>query len=646
VMGFTMVGADAPLLIYQSTQDHPLPLLARQSGWRVESADSVAPAEAALAAVCVACSDSEARTLRALCPDSICIGTSGALDGVDVCVPVNATSGTLARLLAHAGRVAELHRATRRDVLDSAMRRARTHQLTDIGIALSAQRDPVKLLEILLTQARELADCDAGSLYLIEETAGVRSLHFKLAQNDTASVPFKEARLPLTTDSLSGYVALTGNELAIADAYQIDASEPYSFNRSFDEQVGYRTQSLLVLPMCDHKGRVIGVLQFINCRNRTRDGVTFVPFDAEVTDLLRAVASQAAVAIQKNDLLRQISQLFESFVQASVKAIEQRDPSTSGHSFRVAETTTALLEALPRSGLARFRDLSVSTEQLTEVRYAALLHDFGKVGVRENVLVKANKLTDARLEVLRYRFELQKERLRRIAVERELAVLHSDPVEFDLARRRIKQELSRDLSRLDDYFTAITLANNPNVLAEGEFGHLEAIRQMEFGEFDGTTGHLITDHDLLALSVRRGSLTPPERREIEAHVSHTREFLAVLPWPPELSRVPLIAGAHHEKLDGSGYPDGRRGDEIPLPSKVMTVCDIFDALTSMDRPYKPAVSVDTAFRILNEEAAAGLIDTDIVGVFNESGSYLKGRFSGGGAHASARHHNHAVRTPH
>ena len=156
--------------------------------------------------------------------------------------------------------------------------------------------------------------------------------------------------------------------------------------------------------------------------NRTHDGVTFVPFDAEVTDLLRAVASQAAVAIQKNDLLRQISQLFESFVQASVKAIEQRDPSTSGHSFRVAETTTALLAALPNSGLARFRDLSVSSEQLTEVRYAALLHDFGKVGVRENVLVKANKLTEERLEVIRYRFELQKERLRRIAVERELAV--------------------------------------------------------------------------------------------------------------------------------------------------------------------------------------------------------------------------------
>jgi HD-GYP domain-containing protein (c-di-GMP phosphodiesterase class II) len=641
-----MIGADAPLLVYQSTRDHPLLLQARQLGWKVERADTMDPVEAAAAAICVVCTHAEAEALRALCPDSVCVGTSTAIEHTDVSLPEDAPANTLARLLEHANRVAELHRVTRRDVLDSAVRRARTHQLADIGIALSAQRDPVKLLETLLTQARQLADCDAGSLYLIEEIAGVRSLHFKLAQNDTASVPFKEARLPLTTDSLSGYVAVTGNELAIADAYQIDASEPYSFNSSFDEKVGYRTRSLLVLPMCDHKARVIGVLQFINRRNRTRDGITFVPFDAEVTDLLRAVASQAAVAIQKNDLLRQISQLFESFVQASVKAIEQRDPSTSGHSFRVAETTTALLAALPNSGLARFRDLTVSSEHLTEVRYAALLHDFGKVGVRENVLVKANKLTEDRFEVIRYRFELQKERLRRIAVERELDVLHADPIEFELARRRIKQDLSRDLSRLDDYFTAITLANNPNVLAEGEFGHLEAIRQMEFGEFDGTTGHLITDHDLMALSVRRGSLTPHERREIEAHVSHTREFLAVLPWPPELARVPLIAGAHHEKLDGSGYPDGRRGDEIPLPSKVMTVCDIFDALTSMDRPYKPAVSVDTAFRILNEEAAAGLIDTDIVGVFIESGSYLKGRFSGA-AYSIARHHNHAVsRTPH
>ena len=637
-----MVGDDTPILVHASCGDHPLLRVAHQSGWRVAHFDTVAHAELSRAAAFVVSTETQARDLRASCPDAIAICDVGGIAAIDVVVPTDACTDSLRGLLDHARRVAQLHSVARRDEEASSIRRQRTRQLADIGIALSAQRDPVKLLEMLLTRARQLADCDAGSLYLIEESNGVRSLHFKLAQNDSSPIPFKEVRLPLTTDSLSGYVALTGAELNIADAYEISPTEPYAFNRSFDERVGYRTRSLLVLPMCDHKARVIGVLQFINRRHRASQRVEVVPFDAEVTELLRAVASQAAVAIQKNDLLRQISELFESFVQASVKAIEQRDPSTSGHSFRVAETTTALLNALPKSGLQRFRDLTVSDEHLTEVRYAALLHDFGKVGVRENVLVKANKLADERLEILRYRFELQKERLRRAASERELEALHSGPVEFELVRRRVKQELTRDLSRLDDYFAAIALANNPNVLAEGEFGHLEAIRRMEFVEFDGRTGHLITDQDLLALSVRRGSLTPHERREIEAHVSHTRDFLSVLPWPPELARVPLIAGAHHEKLDGSGYPDGRRADEIPLPSKVMTVCDIFDALTSMDRPYKPAVSIDTAFRILNEEASAGLIDADIVGVFIASGSYLKGRFSGSGSPISA-HRSHLAR---
>ena len=633
-------GVDPPLLAYALAHDHCLLAVARQAGWRVESTTTVDRGRLAGAAAFVAADVDDARQLRALCP--VALGVGAAADGsVDVVIPDDLAGVSLASLLGHACQLAELQRAIRHRESESVLRRKRTRQLADIGIALSTERDPVRLLETILSEARRLADCDAGSLYLIEESSGNRMLHFKLAQNDSAVVPFKEARLPLTSGSLCGYVALSGEELNIGDAYEIDATQPYVFNRSFDELVGYRTRSLLVLPMSDHKGRAIGVLQFINRRGRGSDATNVVPFDDEVTELLRAVASQAAVAIQKNDLLRQISELFERFVQASVKAIEQRDPSTSGHSSRVAETTTALLVALPKSGLPRFRDLVVSAEHLTEVRYAALLHDFGKVGVRENVLVKANKLADERLEIIRYRFELQKERLRRAAVERELDVLHTNSAEFELARRRIKQDLSRAISQLDDYFAAIARANNPNVLAEGDYTHLDVIRQTEFVELDGSPRHLITDGDLLALSVRRGSLTPAERREIEAHVGFTREFLAVLPWPPELSAVPLIAGAHHEKLDGSGYPDGRRSDEIPLPSKVMAVCDIYDALTAMDRPYKRAVSTDTAFRILNEEGAAGLIDRDIVDIFIASGSYRRGG-SAGPVHAAA-HHGHAIR---
>lgn len=624
----------APLLVHLNAHEHPLLECATQSGWRVAS---VGDAGVVSATLFVAMSEAESKQLRSLCPDALGVCSQHSGTASDLVVPVDAAVAPLTSVLTHALSVFELNEAARAAGNDIALRRHRTRQLTDIGIALSAERDPAKLLATILAEARRLGNCDAGSLYLIDDVDGERRLHFKVAQNDTVEVPVHESSVPLTAASLSGYVAVTGTELNVVDAYRIPATLPYAFNRSFDEQSHYRTRSMLVLPMVDHTGRVIGVLQFINALARDIDGATgIVPFDDEVIELLRAVASQAAVAIQKNDLLRQISRLFEGFVQASVKAIEQRDPSTSGHSARVAQTTTALFSALPHSGLARFRDLVISREHLTEVRYAALLHDFGKVGVREHVLIKANKLSEDRLEVIRYRIELQKERLRRAALEKELTQFHCSGADFELVRRRIKQELDRSLSRLDDYFAQIASANRPNVLPEGEFSHLERIHSYPFDELDGSSGQLITTDDVSALSVRRGSLTADERRQIESHVRHTQEFLEVLPWPPELARVPEIAGAHHEKLDGSGYPQGRRADEIPLPSRVMAVCDIFDALTAMDRPYKPAVSVDSAFRILNEEAAAGLIDADIVEIFIASGSYRRDEGDIGSLPQSAR----------
>ena len=382
---------------------------------------------------------------------------------------------------------------------------------------------------------------------------------------------------------------------------------------------GYRTRSILTIAMRDHRDEVVGVLQFINRVNP--DSGQIEPFGEENAEVLRAIASQAAVSIQKNDLIENINQLFESFVQASVKTIEQRDPATSGHSARVAETTVALLEALPASGLPAFRNLQLTPEHVREVRYAALLHDFGKVGVPENILVKSHKLTAERLEIIRYRIELQKERLRRRALEQELELLHHTPVDQEVARRRVHRQLDRQLSMLDDYFTWIQRANEPNVLAAGEFAHLADIRNYPFEEFDGSVGGVICDADLLALSVRKGSLTPEERRAIQDHVVFTQEFLSVLPWPPELAEVPAIAGAHHERMDGSGYPHGMVGEQIPLASRVMAVCDVFDALTAMDRPYKPAVSLDTAFAILHEEAGRGLLDRDMVDVFLKSGSY-------------------------
>ncbi len=596
----------------------PLWRLAEQAGWnvrvaRVDSADEMDESVAL-----VELDEAGVDSVRRPFPHALII-SSRTGDGADLALPADAGDEPQRQLLRHARdhwrrnlKVMELFR-------EVGARRQRMAQLSDIGRSLSMRMDFRDLLETILREARRLAGCEAGSLYLIDRSEEEPTLAFKLAQNDAVALPFIEQHLPLTPESLAGYVALSGEELDIPDVYELPEEAPYRFNRRFDERTGYRTRSVLVLPMRDHRDEMVGVLQFINRLDPTADEP--IAFGAEMAELLKAVASQAAVSIQKNQLLRDVHHLFESFVQASVKAIEQRDPSTSGHSFRVAETTVALLETLPRSGFPRFKDLTFSDAHLREVRYAALLHDFGKVGVRENVLLKANKLSDERLELLRYRIELQKERLRRRAVEQELELLHHEPVDIEVARRRVHRQLAAELKMLDDYFGLILRANMPNVQDAGDFEHLREIREYAFREIDGTLDGLITDLDLMALSVRKGSLTPEERREIQSHVSHTRDFLAVLPWPPELARVPEIAGAHHEKLDGSGYPQGLVGEQIPLASRVMTVCDIYDALTAMDRPYKRAMTTETALRILEDEARQGLLDGEIVQIFTESRTY-------------------------
>jgi HD-GYP domain-containing protein (c-di-GMP phosphodiesterase class II) len=591
--------------------------LARESGWRVQECDSEDFADER-AALVIACQG--LARLRRCFPHALLVSLDAG-SGADLVVPAGADAVMLRHLLDHGRehwlrnhKVMALHR-------EVGARRDRMRQLSEIALALSTRAEFEELLETILREARRLAGCEAGSLYLLDEDCDEPQLTFKLAQNDAVDVPLVETRLPLTPSSLAGYVALSGETLDIPDVYRIPAGRPYSFNRSFDEEMGYRTRSMLVLPMRDHRDRIVGVLQFINRLDPTQDDP--VPFGEEIGELLRAVASQAAVSIQKNALIRDVHRLFESFVQASVKTIEKRDPSTSGHSFRVAETTVALLEALPRSGVVRFRDLTLSSEHLREVRYAALLHDFGKIGVREHILLKANKLSDERLEIIRFRVELQKERLRRRAAEREIEMLHHPVEGFDVARRRLHRDLETELRTLDQYFEFITLANRPSPLDDGDFAHLRQLREYPFLELDGTRDGLITDTDLAALSVRRGSLTPEERREIESHVSHTRDFLAVLPWPPELARVPEIAGGHHEKLDGSGYPDGLAGEQIPLASRVMTVCDIYDALTAMDRPYKSAMSVDAALNVLEDEARRGLVDQEVLQVFIQARIYAR-----------------------
>jgi HD-GYP domain-containing protein (c-di-GMP phosphodiesterase class II) len=314
--------------------------------------------------------------------------------------------------------------------------------------------------------------------------------------------------------------------------------------------------------------------------------------------------------------LEEIRRIFEGFVNASVEAIESRDPTTSGHSRRVADLTVGLAKAVERAEAGPYREVVFSAEDLREIEYASLLHDFGKIGVSEHVLVKAKKLYPSQFELIKQRFELALSALEVDMLTRKLRLMKEGAPAREI--ERLDDELDRRRAEMADAFRAIENANEPTVLKGGEFAKIEALGKQTFIAPNGEERALLSSMEVTSLSVTRGSLTPEEMREIQSHVTHSFNFLATIPWGKTFQRVPLIAGAHHERLDGTGYPNRLRAEEIPLQSKLMSISDIFDALTASDRPYKRAVPIDKALDILALEVKDKHIDGDLVRIFCEA----------------------------
>lgn len=501
-------------------------------------------------------------------------------------------------------------------------------KLADIGISLSAEPDLLKLLRKILTEGQNIALCDAASLFLIEESErGDKRLIFKLTQNDSMDFPFLETRFSVDKSSITGYVALTNEALIVQDAHQLPTNVPYRFNRKFDMETGYRTKCMYTIPLTNKHKEVIGVLQLIN-RKKARSlkitdeksaNVYTLPFDQEVGLLLQALASQAGIAIENTLLYTDIKNLFEGFVNASVAAIEQRDPTTSGHSFRVADLCVGLANSASSSDVYSLRKVRFSGAEIQELRYAALLHDFGKVGVREAVLVKSKKLKPGSLEKIQYRIQLAQERLRSHAL-REQIHLYRHGHASDSEINRINRELDDEIERLNRFYQAIIEVNEPSVLAQENRELLEEINKYQLRSNTEELS-ILTPKEFELLSIPKGSLSPEERKEIESHVVHTQNFLNHIPWTKEFRNIPKIAAYHHEKLDGSGYPYGLTANQIPVQSKIMTISDIYDALTASDRPYKPAMNTENALNLLVNEAKRGLLDTDLVQVFIDAKVY-------------------------
>jgi HD-GYP domain-containing protein (c-di-GMP phosphodiesterase class II) len=505
--------------------------------------------------------------------------------------------------------------------------------LISIGRALSQERDITSLLSIILRRACEVTNADAGSIYVVEghdEDVGRRMLTFKASQNDSRTLPPPGAKMPVSATSIVGQCVLSGDRINVPDVYGLDqpgvGNNPWGFihDRSFDDRHRYQTRSVLAVPMISARAEVIGVIQLIN--KRAKGWITLdlpgdfdsgvVPFDDVSEAYIFALASQAGIALENVLLYQEVKTLFDGFVKAAVTAIEARDPTTSGHSERVAELTVGLARAVNRAESGYYREVRFSPDDITQIQYAALLHDFGKVGVREHILVKAKKLYEHERQLILQRFQLIKRGYKIEGLESKVRYLAEASREtLAEALAGIDRDMAAKIGELDDIIRFILQANEPTVLEQGGFERIAEIAKRTFADDEGQVANFLSHDEASCLQIRRGSLTEQERIEINSHVVHSFQFLSRIPWSRALRDVPEIAGAHHEKLDGSGYPKALRGEQIPIPARMMAIADIYDALTASDRPYKKAMPPEKALDIVGAEVKRGQLDAELFDVF-------------------------------
>jgi HD-GYP domain-containing protein (c-di-GMP phosphodiesterase class II) len=484
------------------------------------------------------------------------------------------------------------------------------------------ERDRKALLRLIVRQGKRLTHSDGGGLLLMrQDEDGRRWLRPVLYAFDSLAhvTGPPVSRIPVDETSIIGHAAITKQPLVIADAYDLPHDAVFEQNTAFDERNGYRRRSMLMVPMLDQLDRVLGVLLFINRKTDPKARITskeaadryVVEYSDHEVRLARLLASQAAVAIENARLYAQIERTLESFVKASVSAIDLRDPATAGHSLRVAALATRLAAAVERADASPYRHVRFTARQMRELRFAALLHDFGKVAVREDVLLKAKKLppllwerVDARFDLIRATITLASCRAsRRAGAADGVAAGAAQLAELERCRRLVRD------------------ANEPSVLDAPAAAALPEIAQRTFERPDGCMAPYLTPEELHFLQLPKGTLDDAERAEIESHVTKTFQFLSNIPWTDDLKHMVAYACGHHEMLDGSGYPSRIAGDDIPIQTRLITVADIFDALTASDRPYKAAVSTEKAFEILRAEAEVGRLDAELVRVMEESGVY-------------------------
>jgi HD-GYP domain-containing protein (c-di-GMP phosphodiesterase class II) len=497
-------------------------------------------------------------------------------------------------------------------------------KLSDIGRALSGVYDLNTLLEMIVDQARSFTNADAGTLYIVEDN----TLRFKIVQNDSLkirmggktgeTIPFPPVELKET--NVSAFVALKGVSVNIPDVYDTDLFD-FTGPKKFDQSTGYRSKSMLVVPMHNHDNDVIGVLQLLNAKNPVNEEV--IAFSQDYVNLSESLASQAAVSITNAKLISNMTELFEAFVKVMATAIDEKSPVTGGHIRRVADLTLTMADVINELKEGCFKDKSFTPDQLYELRIAAYMHDIGKVTSPVEIVEKAKKLQTIfdRIQHVRLRMTYIGQKIMLESQTTKIELLQNggaDPTKI----ASLDKETQDKLDELNGITEFINRCNEPGEFLDDEtLDRLKEISTKTFIDDGGEEQPFLTDDELVNLSIRRGSITEAERKKMQDHAAVTLRMLKQIPFTKKLKNIPDFAGAHHEFINGKGYPLGLKGDEIPFEGKLMAVTDIAEALTASDRPYKKAMPLETVYRILRSMAEKGELDSSLVELFIEKDVY-------------------------
>ena len=501
----------------------------------------------------------------------------------------------------------------------------RLEQLNHIGAALSKERDISRLLELILRATKSITHADGGTLYRMVDG---KALRFEILLNDSLNVamggssgkPITFPDLPLYLEGgapnnamVAAYTALNRHTVNIADAYT-EPNFDFAGTKRFDASTGYRSQSFLTVPMLDHEGQVIGVLQLINAKPPGAQSVQ--AFSQADQSLAESLASQAAIALTNRMLITQLEELFESFIGMINAAIDEKSPYTGGHCQRVPTLTMQLAQAVNDTKDGPLADFKLDERDMYELKIAGLLHDCGKVTTPVHVVDKATKLQTLfdRIELLDTRFEVLKRDAEIACLRAQLALRHPLDAAAEAAHEK---GLQAELERIDEDRDFLRRSNRGGEFMKDE--DLARVRDIGASRSwtapSGQPSPFLSDDELENLSIRAGTLTAAEREVINHHIVATIKMLERLPWPNHLKKVTEYAGGHHERMDGKGYPKGLTRDQMSWPARMMGIADIFEALTASDRPYKPGMTLSKAMGIMNNFKRNGHIDPDLFDVF-------------------------------